>query len=89
MRDTKEEAWRAILEKQKFNFGAEDKHVELLNFKLDITNISEIRAYEISDEGKVLIIKKWLGQQGLLLIKKHSHKKEKRNIKPQRDCFQF
>ena len=36
-----------------------------------------IPAYELTDEEKVPLIKKWLGQEGLLLIKTFTHEKEK------------
>ena len=57
-----------MLEKQNFNWHTEDKYIELLIFKLQMTNILETRAYEITDEEKVSVIKNWLGWEGLLFI---------------------
>ena len=39
-----------VLEKPKFNWDVQDRYVKLLNFELEVTNILETRAYEISGE---------------------------------------
>ena len=41
--------------------------------------------YKISDEEKVLVIKNWLVQEGLLLIETFMHERKGRNVKPQRE----
>ena len=56
-------------------------YVELLNFELEVTNILETRAYKISDKEEVPIIKHWLGQEGLLLIKTFTQKEKMWNHK--------
>ena len=50
-----------ILEKPRFNWDMPGMYVKLLNFKLEVTNILENSAYEISDEEKVPVTKNWLG----------------------------
>ena len=36
---------------------------------MEVMNFLETKTYELTDEGKVLVIKNWLGTQGLKLIK--------------------
>ena len=54
--------------RNRFNLDMPDRHVELLNFKLQVTNILETRAYEISCEERIPVIKNLLDQEGLLLM---------------------
>ena len=83
-RDTETEPWSAtiqhqwvtqrqrhgelILENQRFNWDVPDRYVEVLNFKLEVKIILELRAYKIKDEENVLVIKNCLGKEGLLLM---------------------
>ena len=69
--NTKSEAQREKTRKDK-------RYVELLNFKLEVTNILEKRAYEISDEKNVLVIMNWLGREGRLLAAKNICTRTKR-----------
>ena len=57
-----------------FNWDTPDRNVELLNFQLEVTNIIETRAYEINDEDRILLIKNWLDEEGLLLMKTFTQK---------------
>ena len=41
--------------------------VELMNLKMEVSNILEIEVYELSEEGKVPLIKNWLGWEVLQL----------------------
>ena len=43
-----------------FNWKAPDGYVELLNFEMGVANVLQAEAYDFS-EGKVPIIKNWLG----------------------------
>ena len=52
---------RPATEKPWFNWNAQDKYVELLNFEMKVTNILERKAYENAVEVKVPVIKNWLG----------------------------
>ena len=74
-----------ILEKHRLNWDALDRYVKLLNFQLEVTSIYETRAYEVSDEERIPVIKNWLGWKGLLLKGTFTQKKKK-NVKLQRDC---
>ena len=55
----------ADMRKAFFNWNAQHRYVELLNFKMELINILETKAYEFTDEEKVSVIKNWLGWQGL------------------------
>ena len=57
-----------LLGKPRFNWDVSDRCVKLLNFQLEVTNILETRAHEINDEVRILVIKNWLGQEGLLFM---------------------
>ena len=37
--------------------------------KMEVTSILETKAYGLSNEGKVPVIKNWLGKEGMQLIK--------------------
>ena len=56
------------LEKPSFNWSAQDRYVELLNFEMEVTNILKAKAYELTDEEKVLVMKNWLNWKGFQLI---------------------
>ena len=51
---------RLILEKPSFNWDALDRYVKLMNFKMKVMYILDTRAYELTDEEKVPVIKKLL-----------------------------
>ena len=57
-----------MLIKQAFNWGKQDRYVEPMNFKMEVSNILECKAYALSEEEKVPVIKNWLGWEGLQLI---------------------
>ena len=50
-----------------FNWDAQDRYVKLVNFEMEVTNILESKAYELS-RTKVPLIKNWLDWEGLQLI---------------------
>ena len=50
-----------------FNWKAPDRYVELLNFEMKVADVLQAEAYDLSEEGKVPIIKNWLGIEGLQL----------------------
>ena len=66
----------------------QDRYIELLNFELKATNILQTRAYDISDEEKVLVIKNWLDQEDLLSIET-SKQEEKEKWKTTQGLFSF
>ena len=86
-RNSKAETERTNTGKPRFNWDALDRHVKLLNCKLEVTNILETRAYKKGDEEKVPIIKNLLVWEGLLLMETFTQEEKFRNEKPQ-DCFQ-
>ena len=49
-----------------------------MRFEMEVMNILETRAYELTDEENVPVTKKWLGQQGLQLIKTFIHEEKKK-----------
>ena len=44
-----------------FNRKAPDRYVKLLNFETEVANVLQEEMYDLSEEGKGLIIKHWLG----------------------------
>ena len=50
-----------------------------MNFEMEVTNILETRAYELTDEGKVSVIKNWLDQEGLQLMKTFTLEEKKKS----------
>ena len=67
-----------VLEKPLFNWDAQDRYNELINFEMEVTDILEMRTYELTGAEKVPVIKDWLGQEDLQLIKTFTHdEKEK------------
>ena len=59
---------RPILSQLAFNWKIPDRYVELLNFKIWMENILQMKMYDLDDERKVPIMKKWLDWEGLQLI---------------------
>ena len=60
------------------HLDAQGRHIKLLNFEMKVMKILEAKAYEITDEEKIPVIKNWLGRRGLQLIKTFTKKgKEK------------
>ena len=59
---------RPDLEQLSFNCNAPDRYAELLNFKMEVTNILQIKTYKVTDEENIPIIKNWLGRVGIQLI---------------------
>ena len=59
----------SALKQQSFKWNASEDGVEVLNFKMEVTNILQMKMYELTEEEKVPIIKNWLGREGLQLIK--------------------
>ena len=60
---------RLALKKPLFNWNAQDRYVKLLDFEMVVTNILKTKAYELPDEEKLPVIKTWLSQKDLQLIK--------------------
>ena len=60
---------RLVMEKLRFNWDMPDRHVQLLNFQLEVTDILETKVYEINDDERIPVIKNWLGSEGLLIMK--------------------
>ena len=56
------------LRQPKLNRSAQNKYDQLKNFKMKERNIFMTNNYDIADIGKVLIIKKRLGKEGLQCI---------------------
>ena len=68
------------LEKPKFNWDPQDRYTVLLNFELKVRNILQPKAYEISNEEDVPVIKNWLGEESLFTIKSFKQD-ERRHLK--------
>ena len=68
--------WQTSPRKPSFNCSTHDRYTELINFEMEVTNILEMKAYELNDEEKVTVIKNWLGRKGLQLIKTFTNKKK-------------
>ena len=62
------EAWWTS-PKKLYNWNAQERYVELLNFEMKVMNILETKAYLLINEEKVPVIKIWLGQKSLQLIR--------------------
>ena len=56
----------SILKQPMFSWNAKDKYEELLNFKLEVSNV--LQNYNLGQTEKVSIIKSWLGRESLKLI---------------------
>ena len=55
---------------------------------MEVTNLLERKAFELTDEENVRVIKIWLGQEGLHLIK-YSQMKRKKNKKNSKMTLQY
>ena len=55
--------------KPAFSWGVQDKHVKLMNFNIEMSNIQQTKVYEISEEKNVPVIKNLFGWEGLQLKK--------------------
>ena len=49
----------------------QDRDTKLLNFEMEVMNILHTKAYELSAEEEVPVIKNWLGWEGHQLIMFH------------------
>ena len=67
---------KLILEKSSVDWDVQDKYVEPMNFKVEVTNILETRVYEQTDKENIQVIKNCLGQDGAQLIKTFTHKEK-------------
>ena len=54
---------RPIMKLSEFNWSTKDKYEELHNFKLEVSNM--LQNYNLGKTEKVLVIKNWLGREGL------------------------
>ena len=45
---------------------------------MEVTNVLEIKAYELNEEEKDLVMKNWLSRKGLQLIKAFEMKEKKK-----------
>ena len=59
---------RPMLSQPVFNWKAPDMYVELLNFEMEVGNMPQVKAYDLSEQEKVPIIKNWLGKEGRQFI---------------------
>ena len=56
---------RPVMSHPASNWKVPDRYVELLNFEMELVNVLQAEAYELSGEGKVLIIENWVIREGL------------------------
>ena len=56
------------LKQPTFNSKAQGRYGELLNFEMEVKNIFKIKSYDICNSVRVLIIMKWLGDEGLHFV---------------------
>ena len=75
-----------VVVKLAFNWGAQYRYTELMNFKMEVLNILDIKAYKLSKEEKVQQIKNWLDQKGLQLTQTLTWEK-KNNVELQNVPF--
>ena len=68
------------LKKPSFNLNAQDSCIELPNFEMEVMNILDTKTYEFTDEEKVLVIKRWLGKEGLKLTETFTNEEEESEI---------
>ena len=57
-----------MMSQSAFNWKAPDKYVALLNFKLEVANVLQVKEYDLYDTEKVSTIKNWLHKVGLHFI---------------------
>ena len=70
---------RLMLEKPLFNWDAKDRYAELINVKMEVTNILETKAYELNDEEKVILIKNWIGLESQQLLKRLTYEEKEKS----------
>ena len=68
IRNTPEECCRPMMSQPAFNWKMPDRYVEVLNFEMEVENVVQAEMYDLSEEGKVPIIKNWLGRERLQFI---------------------
>ena len=74
-----EEEWASTY-KLTFNWGAQDRYIELMNCEVEVSNNLETKAYELSEEEKAPVIKNCLGQEGLQLKQMFTEEKKEKCI---------
>ena len=62
------ESGRPQLKQPIFNLLAKYKYTELKKFEMELRNIFMTKTYDLVDAENLLIIKKWLGREGLYFI---------------------
>ena len=67
---------RLELENPSIHGNAQDRYDELIKFEMEVTNILETKAYELTNEEKVQVIQNWLDQEDLQLIKTFTHEEK-------------
>ena len=65
-----------------FNWNAQDRYVKLMNFEVEVTNILKMKAYQLTNEEKVPVIRNWLGQEVLQVTKTFTHKEKEKHLTP-------
>ena len=70
-----------------FDWKAPDSYVELLNLEMEVANVLQAKVDDLNYEEKVLVIKNWLGREGLQFIQTLNTEKE--TCKVQQDCSMF
>ena len=63
-----------------------DRHVELLNFEMEVANVLQVEMYVLDEEVKVPIIMNWLGRESLQFIQTLTNV-EKEACKAQQGCL--
>ena len=71
-----------------FIWNVLDRHVKLLNFEMEVASVLQAETYDLSEEGKVAIIRNWLGREGLQFIWTPTYA-EKKAGKMQWVCLMF
>ena len=56
------------LEISSFNWNAKDRYTELLHFGTQVMNIIETKAYELTNEENLPLIKNWLDREGIQIL---------------------
>ena len=75
------------LVKPAFNWGAQDRYIDLMNSEMEVSNILETKAYELSEEEKAPVIR--IGGIGRVCnYYKLSLMKKKKNAELQRAFLQ-
>lgn len=76
-----------MLSQPVFDWKAPDSYVELLNLEMEVANVLQAKVDDLNYEEKVLVIKNWLGREGLQFIQTLNTEKE--TCKVQQDCSMF